>query len=46
LTPTAGDPLHEEADRLSVAGADKESDDEDIHNISRRPRPRDGLELA
>jgi len=26
----SGDPLHEEADRLAVEGADKESDDEDI----------------
>jgi len=25
----SGDPLHEEADRLAVEGADKESDDED-----------------
>jgi len=46
LIPTAGDPLHEEADRLAVVGADKGSDYEDIHNISRRPRPRDGLQLA
>ena len=40
----SGDPLHEEADRLAVAGAEKKSDDEDI--LSRRPRPRDGLQLG
>ena len=28
-----GDPLHEEADRLAVEGADKESDDEDTLHL-------------
>jgi len=40
----SGNPLHEEADRLAVEGAVKESHDED--SLFRRPGPRDGCQMG
>ena len=41
----SGDPLHEEADRIVVEGADKRKWRR-RHFISRRPRPKDGFQLG
>ena len=40
----SGNPLHEDANRLAVDGAVKESHDED--SLFRRPGPRDGFQLG